>query len=370
MDINWTIFALFNLFVMAMLAIDLGVFHRRSHAVGTREALAWSGVWIALALMFNALIWLAPGLLFTEVQVAQAIARGELTEGAGLTEYGVLRAEQFLAGFLIEKSLAVDNLFVFLLIFTAFAVPAAYQHKLLFYGIIGALILRAGFIFGGVALIQNFSWIVYVFGVFLVLTGIKMVLPRKPLDPANHWFIRWARRILPVSRDLDGDRFFTVENGKRMVTPLFLVLLSIEFTDVVFAIDSIPAILAITDDAFIVYTSNVFAILGLRSLYFALAGLMDLFHYLKYGLAAILVFVGGKMLAHAIQVETTIIDAAGQTATMLVPFKLPVSWSLLVIASIMALAVGASLVRAWYLRRHPPTATVGPTGPPITSREA
>lgn len=353
MDINWTIFALFNLFVIAMLALDLGVFHRRSHVVGVREALTWSAVWIALALVFNAMIWLLPGWLFSDAQVAQAVARGELAAGAGMADYGLLRAEQFLAGYLIEKSLAVDNLFVFLLIFTAFAVPTAYQHKLLFYGIVGALILRAGFIFGGVALIQTFTWIIYVFGAFLVFTGIKMLLPSKPMDPANHWLVRGARRILPVSEGLDGDRFFTVQNGRRMVTPLFLVLLLIEFTDVVFAVDSIPAILAITDDAFIVYTSNVFAILGLRSLYFALAGLADAFHYLKYGLSAILVFVGGKMLAHAIPVQTTVIDAAGQAVTTVAPFKLPIHWSLGVIIAILALSVIASLVRSWRLRQRP-----------------
>lgn len=352
MDINWTVFAIFNLFVVAMLALDLGVFHRHSHVVRVREALTWTGVWITLALVFNALIWLAPEWLFTDAQVGQAVARGELAVGAGMADYGLLRAEQFLAGFLIEKSLAVDNLFVFLLIFSAFAVAAIHQHKILFYGIVGALILRAGFIFGGVALIQTFTWIIYVFGGFLILTGIKMLLPQKPMDPANHWVIRAARRVLPVSNQLDGDRFFTVQNGKRMVTPLFLVLLLIEFTDVVFAVDSIPAILAITDDAFIVYTSNVFAILGLRSLYFALAGMMDVFHYLKYGLSAILVFVGGKMLAHAISVETTVIDAAGQAVTVMAPFKFPITWSLAVIGCILALTVIASLLRLWIHRRQ------------------
>ena len=352
MDINWTVFAIFNLFVVAMLALDLGVFHRHLHVVSVREALTWCGVWITLALVFNALIWLTPGWFFTDAQVGQAVTRGELAVGAGMADYGRLRAEQFLAGFLIEKSLAVDNLFVFLLIFSAFAVAAIHQHKILFYGIVGALILRAGFIFGGVALIQTFTWIIYVFGGFLILTGIKMLLPQKPMDPANHWVIRAARRVLPVSNQLDGDRFFTIQNGKRMVTPLFLVLLLIEFTDVVFAVDSIPAILAITDDAFIVYTSNVFAILGLRSLYFALAGMMDVFHYLKYGLSAILVFVGGKMLAHAINVETTVIDAAGQAVTVMAPFKLPITWSLAVIGVILALTVIASLLRLWVLRRQ------------------
>jgi tellurite resistance protein TerC len=356
MELNWTVFIIFNLFVMAMLALDLGVFHRRSHTVSMREALSWSGVWIALALGFNALLWLTPTWFFTDANVAHAIARGELAAGAGLADYGALRGEQFLAGYLIEKSLSVDNLFVFLLVFTVFAVPAAYQHKLLFYGIVGALVLRAIFIFGGVALIQNFSWIIYVFGAFLIFTGIKMLMPHKPMDPANHWVVRLARRIMPVSSQPDGDRFFTVQNGKRMITPLFLVLLVIEFTDVVFAVDSIPAILAITDDAFIVYTSNVFAILGLRSLYFALAGMADVFHYLKYGLSAILVFVGGKMLAHAITVEQTVIDAAGIATTVLVPFKIPTAWSLAVIGSILALAVIASLMRLWWLRRQAPVA--------------
>lgn len=360
MDINWTVFAIFNLFVLAMLALDLGVFHRRSHAVSVREALTWSGVWITLALAFNALIWLMPGWLFTDAQVAQAVVRGELAVGAGMADYGVLRAEQFLAGYLIEKSLAVDNLFVFMLIFTAFAVPVIYQHKLLFYGILGALVLRAGFIFGGVALIQTFTWIIYVFGGFLVLTGVKMLLPQKPLDPHNHWVVRTARRILPVSDRLDGDRFFTTQNGKRMVTPLFLVLLLIEFTDVIFAIDSIPAILAITDDVFIVYTSNVFAILGLRSLYFALSGMMDVFHYLKFGLSAILVFVGAKMLAHSIQVETTMLDAAGQAVTVMAPFKLSITWSLAVIGGILALTVIASLIRLWRLRLAASASQVDP----------
>lgn len=352
MDINWTIFALFNIFVITMLVLDLGVFHRSSHVMSIREALVWSGIWIILALAFNALLWLMPGLFFSDAQVAHALQHGEIVAGAGLPEYGRLRAEQFLAGYLIEKSLAVDNLFIFLIIFSAFSVPALYQHKLLFYGIVGALILRAGFIFGGVALIQAFTWIIYVFGAFLILTGIKMLLPHKPMDPANHWLVHAARRILPVSNHLDGDRFFTRVNGKNMVTPLFLVLLLIEFTDVVFAVDSIPAILAITDDVFIVYTSNVFAILGLRSLFFALSGMMHVFHYLKYGLSAILVFVGGKMLAHAITVETTVINAAGQTITTLEPFKVPIVWSLAVIGGILALTVIASLVRLWILRRQ------------------
>lgn len=334
MHIDWTLFALFNLFVVAMLALDLGVFHRRSHIVGTREALIWTAVWAGLALIFNAAIWLAPGWFFGPGDVQRAIASGDLATGAGLEALGHMRGEQFLAAWLIEKALAVDNLFVFLLIFSAFAVPAAYQHKVLFYGIIGALVMRAGFIFGGVALLERFHWVVYIFGAFLVWTGIRMAMPKTESDPRNHWAVRLLRRIMPVSETYDGDRLFTVRDGRRMATPLFLVLVLIEVTDLVFAVDSIPAVLAISNDVFIVYTSNVFAILGLRSLFFALSGMMGLFHYLSWGLSAILVFVGAKMLLMAVDV------------------KVPIHTSLMVIGGILALAVIASLIRA---RRKPPT---------------
>jgi len=334
MHIDWTLFALFNLFVIAMLALDLGVFNRRSHVITTREALTWTAVWAGLALVFNAAIWMMPGWFFGADDVQRAITAGELQAGAGLAELGGVRGEQFLAAWLIEKALAVDNLFVFLLIFSAFAVPAAYQHKVLFYGIVGALVMRAGFIFGGVALLERFHWVVYVFGAFLVWTGIRMAMPKTESDPRHHWAVRGLRKVMPVSEGYDGDRLLTKQNGKRMATPLLLVLVLIEATDLVFAVDSIPAVLAVSTDIFIVYTSNVFAILGLRSLFFALSGMMGLFHYLTYGLSAILVFVGAKMLLMAVDV------------------KVPISVSLAVIGGVLTVAVVASLIRA---RRHPPT---------------
>jgi tellurite resistance protein TerC len=290
----------FNGFVLAMLALDLGVFHRTSHEVKLREALAWSAVWVALALAFNALIW---------------------------SRYGQQRALEFLTGYLIEKSLSVDNIFVFVLIFTYFQVPAKYQHKVLFWGILGALLMRAAFIAAGVTLIQRFHWIIYVFGAFLVVTGIRMAVQQdKEIHPERNPVLRLAKRLMPVSTSYDGDRFFTMQGGRRAATPLFVALLLVETTDLIFAVDSIPAILAITQDPFIVYTSNVFAILGLRSLYFALAGVVRMFHYLSIGLAGVLVFVGGKML---------LVDVV----------KVPTALSLGVIAAILAVSVVASVLR-------------------------
>jgi tellurite resistance protein TerC len=290
----------FNGFVLAMLALDLGVFHRTSHEVKLREALAWSAVWVALALAFNALIW---------------------------SRYGQQRALEFLTGYLIEKSLSVDNIFVFVLIFTYFRVPAQYQHKVLFWGILGALLMRAAFIAAGVTLIQRFHWIIYVFGGFLVVTGIRMAVQQdKEIHPERNPVLRLAKRLMPVSTSYDGDRFFTMQGGRRAATPLFVALLLVETTDLIFAVDSIPAILAITQDPFIVYTSNVFAILGLRSLYFALAGVVRMFHYLSIGLAGVLVFVGGKML---------LVDVV----------KVPTALSLGVIAVILAVSVVASVLR-------------------------
>lgn len=288
----------FNAFVLAMLALDLGIFHRQAHEVKVREALLWSVVWIALALLFNALIffWKGP-------QVAL----------------------EFLTGYLIEKSLSVDNIFVFIMVFAYFRVPALYQHKVLFWGILGALIMRAIFIAAGVTLIEKFHWIVYVFGAFLILTGVKMALQKdKEIHPERNPMLRVFRRIMPVTADYRQDKFFVKQNGRRFATPLFVVLLVIETTDLIFAVDSIPAILAITLDPFIVYTSNVFAILGLRALYFALAGVMQLFHYLNYGLSAILVFVGAKM---------TVVDF----------YKIPIGVSLGVVAGILVISVVASL---------------------------
>ena len=290
----------FNVFVLLMLALDLGVFHKKSHAVSVKEALTWSGVWIALALAFNYGIY---------------VYRGETV------------ALEFLTGYLIEKSLSIDNIFVFALIFSFFHVPREYQHKVLFWGIIGALVLRAIFIALGAALLAEFHWIIYVFGGFLVLTGIKMATQKEHgIHPERNPIVRLFRRMMPVSDRYHGDKFFTFENGKRIATPLFIVLLIVETTDLIFAVDSIPAIFAVTNDPFIVYTSNVFAILGLRSLYFALAGIMHKFHYLKIGLSLVLVFVGVKMLLTDV-------------------YKIPAEVSLLFIALVLAIAVIASLMR-------------------------
>lgn len=263
----------FNVFVLAMLALDLGVFHRKAHVVSLKESLTWTFVWVGLALVFNAGVW---------------------------HYYGSQKAIEFFTGYLIEKSLSVDNVFVFALLFSYFAVPPQYQHKVLFWGILGALVMRAVMIALGAALITKFSWIIYVFGAFLILTGIKMIVKREEeIHPERNPVVKWFKKLMPVTAEYRGDKFFVRENGIRMATPLFVVLLLVEFSDLIFAVDSIPAIFAVTKDPFIVYTSNVFAILGLRSLYFALAGVMDKFHYLKIGLGVVLSFVGVKMiLAH------------------------------------------------------------------------
>jgi tellurite resistance protein TerC len=260
----------FIVFILAMLALDLGVFNRKTHVVKIKEAVLWSVVWISLALLFNAGIWLY---------------------------MGQQKAFEFLTGYVIEKSLSVDNIFVFVLIFSYFRIPAEYQHKILFWGVFGALVLRAVFIFAGVALIDKFHWIIYVFGAFLIYTGIKMITEKdKKFEPEHNPVMKIARKYFNVASNYNGSRFFIKEGGKKLVTPLFLVLLFIETTDVIFAVDSIPAILAVSNDTFIIFTSNVFAILGLRALYFALAGVIDKFRYLTYGLAIVLSFVGVKML--------------------------------------------------------------------------
>ena len=267
----------FNVFVILMLVIDLGIFHRKSHEVKIKEALIWSGVWITLALIFNA------GIYFF------------YTPPPGLTP--IDSAMQFFTGYVIEKSLSIDNIFVFVLIFTFFKVNPEYQHKVLFWGILGALVMRAVFIFAGVALINKFAFVIYIFGVFLILTGIKLALEKdKKINPGKNPVLKLFKKFFKVSQEFDNGKFFTKDNGKRIATPLLVVLIVVETTDLIFAVDSIPAILAVTQDPFIVYSSNVFAILGLRALYFALAGLMKLFHYLHYGLAAILALVGTKMI--------------------------------------------------------------------------
>jgi len=295
-----TLWIVFSVVIGAMLYIDLGVVNRHAHVISIKEALLWSAVWIAVSLLFcvGLYVW-----------------------------HGKAPALEFLTGYLIEKSLSVDNLFIFLLIFSYFRVPAQYQHKILFWGILGALVLRFVFILAGVALIHRFHWLLYVFGVFLVITGVKLALEKdKEVHPEQNPVLRIFRRVWPVTdRYHESGQFFVRESGRWVATPLFVVLLVVETTDVIFAVDSIPAIFAVTLDPFIVYSSNAFAILGLRALYFALAGLLRLFIHLHYGLSAILVFVGIKML---------IADL----------YKIPTVIALGVVAGVLALSILASIL--------------------------
>ncbi len=291
----------FNLFVLLMLALDLGVFHRKAHVVSFREAIGWTMAWVTLAMLFNLGVWHFAG--------AQ-------------------KALEFTTGYVIEYSLSVDNIFVFAMLFSYFAVPPIYQHRVLFWGILGALVLRATMIVTGTVLITKFAWVIYVFGAFLIITGIKMIVKREEeIHPERNPVVRWFKKLMPVTSDYRDDKFFVRENGIRMATPLFVVLLLVEISDVIFAVDSIPAIFAVTKDPFIVYTSNVFAILGLRSLYFALAGVLDKFHYLKIGLGVVLTFVGVKMLL-------------GHTA-----YKIDTLVSLGVIVGVLAASIIVSLLR-------------------------
>ena len=317
----------FNAFVVLMLAIDLGVFHRKAHEVRFAEAMGWTLVWVALALAFDFCIWKYPELLFSGATMSEYIAAGKLTAGAGMAELGEQAALEFLTGYLIEKSLSIDNVFVFAMTFSYFSVPPVYQHKVLFWGILGALVMRAAMIFAGAALIQEFGWVIYPFALFLVLTGVKMIVRMEErFEPDSNIVVRNFKRVMPVTPDYRADRFFIVENGRRHATPLFIVLLVIELTDLIFAVDSIPAIFAITTNEFIVYTSNVFAILGLRSLYFALAGIIGMFRYLKVGLGIVLVFVGVKMvLAHT----AWKIDTLVSLGVIVLILTVSVVWSLL-----------------------------------------
>ena len=289
----------FNVVVLGMLFLDLGVFHRKAHQVNLREALVWSGVWISLALAFNALVYFW---------------------------HGSQPALEFLTAYIVEKSLSFDNLFVFLMIFSYFRVPVALQHKVLFWGILGALVMRAIFIAAGISLLMRFHWIIYIFGIMLVYTGVKMLFQHgQQIDPEKNPVLKLARRWLPCTPEFVGSRFWVKQNGAWLVTPLFIVLIFVEVSDLIFAVDSIPAVLSISKDPFIVYTSNVFAILGLRALYFALAGIMVLFRFLSIGLSVVLMFVGGKMLISEY-------------------FHVPVGWSLAVIAGVMAISIVASLI--------------------------
>jgi tellurite resistance protein TerC len=285
-------------FVLLMLALDLGVFHRRAHEVSLREAALWSAVWVALSFVFAAGVW---------------------------WQFGAERALEFTTGYLIEKALSVDNIFVFVVVFGAFGIPALYQHRVLFWGILGALAMRAAFIFAGTALLQRFHWTIYVFGGLLLLTGVRLLRSRhEESHPERNVVVRLAQRMIPVTSGLHDGRFLVREGGRRLATPLLLTLLAVEITDLIFAVDSIPAIFAVTQDPFIVFTSNIFAILGLRSLYFLLAGIVTRFRYLKTGLALVLVFVGLKMILGDV-------------------YKIPIAASLGVVAALIGGAIALSL---------------------------
>ncbi|HPD56485.1 MAG TPA: TerC family protein [Smithellaceae bacterium] len=290
---------LFTLFILAMLALDLGVFNRKAHVISFKEALLWTSFWVSLALLFGVGVYYF---------------------------YGHHKAMEYFTGYIIEYSLSVDNLFVFLLIFRYFRVPHKLEHKALFWGILLALITRAVFILAGVALINRFHWIIYIFGAFLIYTAVRMAMGKgREIHPGKNILVRLLRKIMPVTRNYQEGHFFVVKRGVRFATPLFAVILALETTDIIFAVDSIPAILAITKDPFIIYTSNVFAILGLRSLFFAISGIMRIFHHLQYGLVAVLSFVGVKMLISDF-------------------YKIPINISLAVIASALALSIIASLI--------------------------
>lgn len=299
MVIDIYVWIAFIAFVLLLLALDLGVFHRKSHEVKIKEALIWSAVWICLALLFNYGIYYF---------------------------IGKEKALEFLTGYLIEKSLSIDNLFVFIMLFSFFNVKPQYQHKVLFWGILGALIMRAIFIFAGVALLNKFHWIIYIFGGFLIYTGFKMLFHNdQKVEPDKNPLVKLFKKFFPVTDEMHGGKFFVKINAKTFATPLFVVLLLVEFTDLIFAVDSIPAILAVSNDTFIIFTSNVFAILGLRALYFALAGITKYFHYLKYGLSAILVFVGVKMVIVGF-------------------YKIPIVYSLFTIVGILAVSILLSVI--------------------------
>ncbi len=307
--------------VCAFLALDLGVFHRQAHIVRMKEALSWTLVWVATALAFN--VWI----YFAYEGQWLGLGRDLVQLDGTIRDVGGWEASKlFLTGYIVEKSLAMDNVFVIAMIFAYFAIPAIYQHRVLFWGILGALIMRAGMIAVGAALIQRFSWIVYVFGGFLILTAVKMALIKSDgIDPDKNPLIRLVRRLIHVTSDYDGQRFFTRVNGVVAATPLFLALVMVEFTDLIFAVDSIPAIFAITSDPFLVFTSNIFAILGLRSLYFCLASMIDSFRYLKPALVGVLFFIGVKMLL----VHT--------------PWKFDTTTSLFVVLGVLLVGIVASL---------------------------
>ena len=327
----WWLYGLFTLFVLGMLALDLGVFHREAHEVSVKEAATWSVVWVSLAMVFCFFFWkYAHHKLPTyEPLLAELAAKG--ITGADAAAAAAKLADQstleYLTGFVVEKALSVDNIFVFVVVFSYFAIPARYQHRVLFYGILGALIFRVIFISIGAALMQ-FHWVIWIFGLFLILTGIKILFaPEKPIEPEKNPVIRLLKKFIPVTPTLEGQKFFLRKEGILYATPLFVCLVFIEITDIVFAVDSVPAIFAITKEPLIVFTSNIFAILGLRALFFLLAGIMHKFRFLKYGLGVVLIFVGLKMV--------WLNDAFGG--------KFPVGLSLGIIGGVLAISVIASL---------------------------
>ena len=339
----WSFYLGFAVFVLAMLALDLGVFHRNAHEVSTREAAIWSAIWVCLALAFNAALYF--------YMKASFPGRAELA-GHDTQLLAETTAIEFLTGYVVEKALAVDNIFVFVAVFSYFAIPPRYQHRVLFYGILGALVFRALFISLGSVLMQV-HWVMVFFGILLIATGIKiLVLPEKPLDPDANPLVRLLRRLMPVTPALHGDRFWVQVDGRLLVTPLFVALLFIEFTDVIFAVDSVPAIFGLTNEPFIVFTSNIFAILGLRAMFFMLASAMKSFVFLKYGLGVILVFVGLKMV----------------WLNELFGGKFPIGWSLGIIATILALSI---LVSIGYARTRGAQDTPAPapreTSPRVTA---
>lgn len=318
----WWAYGLFLLFVFALLALDLGVFHRKAHEVSFREAGTWSVVWVVLSLLVGAAIWAYADWRLPQVERLAAVPGFDAAAAAKQTFL------EFLTGYVVEKALSVDNIFIFVVLFSFFAIPARYQHRILFWGILGALVFRALFIAVGAALMK-FHAVIWIFGGFLVLTGLKILLvPDKPIDPETNLATRLVKRFFPVTHELHGGRFFVRDAGKLVATPLFLTLVLIEFTDVVFAIDSVPAIFAITNEPLIVFTSNICAILGLRSMYFLLAGAVGKFHLLKYGLGVVLVFVGLKM--------AWLNGVFGG--------KFPISWSLAIIGASIGSSILASLL--------------------------
>jgi len=320
----WWFYALFTVGVLGLLALDLGVFHREAHTVSFKEALSWSVVWCILSLIFCFGLW-----RYAEWKLPQdprLLALGMTAEQAtGLARQTAL---EFLTGYVVELSLSVDNIFVFVVVFTFFGIPAQYQHRVLFFGILGALVARVIFISLG-AVLMKFHWVIWVFGGFLILTGLKILFaPEKPMDPEKNPMLRLLRRFIPITTRFDGQKFVVMENGARHGTPLLVALAAIEFSDIIFAVDSVPAIFAITKEPLVVFTSNIFAILGLRSMFFLLAGVVHKFRYLKYGLGIVLIFVGLKM--------SWLNEIYGG--------KFPITWSLGIIAGVLGVSVAISLL--------------------------